>query len=104
MAKPVFKSVLDNAAGDDWQAATGSSSAVDVSECTDITVTLFGTFVATVFVDVSMDGTNFAPWGSLTAPGAYTKIPACKAFKMRTSAYTSGTPKAACSALRETGF
>ena len=47
MAKPVFKSVPTNAQGDDWQAATGSSSPVDCSEMLDITAILFGTSGAT---------------------------------------------------------
>jgi hypothetical protein len=97
MAKPEFGAV---AAGT-WQSSTASSAAVDVSHLTDVQVALAGTFVGTVFVDVSWDGTNFAAWGSLTAPGAYTKIPQCKQFKMRTSAYTSGTPNAGYTGARD---
>lgn len=100
MAKNQFISVPDDAAGADWQAAPGSSDAVDVRHLTDVYVGLAGTFVATVFVDISFDGTNFLAFESRTTPGAYTKLPPCMAFKMRTSAYTSGTPKAACGGLK----
>lgn len=97
MGKPEFGAV---AAGT-WQSSTANSTAVDVSHLTDVQVSLAGTFVATVFVDISWDGTTFAAWGSLTAPGAYVKVPQCKQFRMRTSAYTSGTPSAGYSGSRD---
>lgn len=77
-----------------WQSTTASSAALDVSDLEDVVVMLAGTFAGTLKVDVSFDGTNFAEWGSKTAPAAYATIPACKAIKMRCSAYTSGTPRA----------
>jgi len=94
-AKQETFSVPTNAQGDDWQAATGSSSAVNVHHLTNVRIGLAGTFVATVYVDVSFDGVNFVPWEASTVPGNYYAIPdAAVAFKMRTSAYTSGTPTA----------
>lgn len=83
---------VGSVAAGSWQSSTASSAAVDVSHLNRVRVGLGGTFVGTLFVDVSFDGTTFVPWQSLTAPGVYNELPACKQFKIRTSAYTSGTP------------
>jgi len=100
-AKVETFSVPTNAQGDDWQAATGSSSPVDVRHLSEVHVGLHGTFVGTVFVDVSFDGVTWVPFESKTAPAVYTKLPPCVSFKMRTSAYTSGTPAASGGGIRE---
>lgn len=100
MSKVEVFAVKTDAQGDDWQAATGSSSPVDVRHLEDVYVGLSGTFVATVFVDVSFDNVTWIAWESKTAPGVYTKLPPCLSFKMRTSAYTSGTPSAGGGGLR----
>lgn len=97
MARPEMGTVVAGA----WQTSTASSAAVDVSHLTDVQVALAGTFVGTWFVDISFDGTTFAAWGSLTAPGPYVKIPQCKQFKMRCSAFTSGTALAGFSGARD---
>jgi hypothetical protein len=57
-------------------------------------VTLGGTFVATVAIEVSMDGANWAPVASLTAPGTVNIPFAVRAIRANTTAFTNGTPVA----------
>lgn len=96
MSTNVFGSVATGT----WATSTATSAAYDVSDLHDVTVMVGGTFVGTWFIDVSWDGTTFAAWESRTTPGAYTKLPACKQFKVRCSAFTSGTAVVGYGALK----
>lgn len=98
MSKPDFGSVATGT----WATSTATSAAVDVSHLRDLKVMLGGTFVGTWVVDISWDGTTFVPWeAGRTTPGVYTTIPACKAFKMRCSAFTSGTAVVGYAGIRD---
>ena len=81
--------------------ANGESQDVGPGDLDRALVVVSGTFVATVRIDVSVDGTNFAPallpdgttaLPTFTAPGS--KMIGGDAVKVRvaTTVYTSGTP------------
>lgn len=73
-------------------AAVEVDAAVDVSSLSDVVVQVSGTFVGTVQIEVSQDGTNFAQFGAnQTAPGILEITIPCKQIRSRCSAYTSGT-------------
>lgn len=74
--------------------ATGAGSAAECAHLEDVAVSVSGTFSATVDVEVSFDGTSFAPHPSLngqTAPFAGTIGFPCKQVRLNVTAYTSGT-------------
>lgn len=55
-------------------------------------VTISGTFVGTIKIEVSNDGTNFVQDGAdITSPKAQAVTGRAKYTRMRCSAYTSGT-------------
>lgn len=74
--------------------ATGAGSAVETAHLEDVGVMVGGTFVGTVDVEVSFDGSTFAPHPTLngqTAPFAGTIGFPCKQVRLNVTAYTSGT-------------
>jgi hypothetical protein len=79
-----------------WQSGNNASAAIDVSHLKNIVVMLGSTVALSggtdVAVEVSWDGTTFALWEGKTAIGAYTTIPQCKMFRMKTTSYSAGTP------------
>lgn len=78
--------------------AIANGTGVDVSHLETVGVSISGTFVATIKIQVSYDGTNWADvpasdsvGPSFTAPGSYRfQIPA-KQVRAICSAFTSGT-------------
>lgn len=72
--------------------ATGQNAGVEVSDLETAHYWVVGTFVGTLQVQISPDGTNWVNEGSaLTAPG-YVAIPAAaKQVRGDCTAYTSGT-------------
>lgn len=80
-----------------WQSGNHSSAAIDVSHLKNVVVML-GSSVAlaggtSITVEVTWDGTTYALWDAAkTAVGAYATIPQCKAFRVTTASYSSGTP------------
>lgn len=82
-------------------AAPGDGTAQPVAAYQGGTVQVFGTFTATLQVQAKLDGGDWVNVGSaLTAPGFVTiadtnGCPLSVAFiRVRTTAYTSGTPSA----------
>jgi hypothetical protein len=73
-------------------AAGTAQSNLDSHE--HLSVIVRGTFSATISVEISHDGTNFAPIGSVTAPGVVNIPMAVRAIRCNTTAFTSGTPAA----------
>jgi hypothetical protein len=73
--------------------AVGFSGGVDVSVIDFKTVYIFGTFVATLQVQISPDGTNWFNAGSpFTASGYMDLNSITKKIRISVTAYTSGTP------------
>lgn len=69
-----------------------ASAAVDISDLENCTVTVTGTFVGTVAVEYSHDGTEFvAAAAALTTPGTVTLPVKCKSVRLNCTAFTSGT-------------
>jgi len=62
-----------------------------------------GTFTATIDIEVSLDGTNYVKHGSsVTTAGLYSlPLHALKAVRLRTTAYTSGTPSATLAGMNQ---
>ena len=59
------------------------------------TVQIYGTFTATVEIQASLNGTDyFAVQSNISAGGAYAVAFTCKFIRIKTTAYTNGTPKA----------
>lgn len=87
--------------------AAAQTVTVDVSDQDEIAVQVSGVFVATMVPEASVDGTNFValavvpsdsvtpgtPVVSITAPGTWyaRNVTSFLAFRLRCSAYTSGT-------------
>lgn len=72
--------------------AVSTGSAVDVSDSEEYAVAVSGTFVATIQVEVSHDGTNWAKFGAdVTAPGTVKVDIPVKMIRAKCSAFTSGT-------------
>lgn len=87
MSKPAFGAFAD------LTSAT-ETAAVEVSHLEEIAVMAHGTFTGTVELQVSFDGTNFAPHPTLTgktAPFSGEVGFRCKAIRMACTAYTTGT-------------
>ena len=90
MAKPVTKTL-------EVAASVAAGAGVDTTYMYEHSkwVTVTGTFVATLQLQVSNDGTTWATVGSnITAPGVTEVTARCKYLRVNTSAYTSGTPAA----------
>ena len=72
-----------------------ASPALDVSDYPKVGVQVFGTFVATVAVEISLDGSTFAPFGAaLTAPGIVEVPFPARLIRINVTAFTSGTIEA----------
>lgn len=68
----------------------------------DKTVQVHGTFVATLQLEASLDGSDYFPVGAaLTAPGAVLVPQTVEFLRVRTTAYTSGEPKAVLAGFDE---
>lgn len=90
--KPKFANMSNPATG---FVATGTSTAgqtLDVEGYdVPVGVGVFGTFVGTMQIEVSMDGTNWAPFGAaLTAPGTVKIDIPVKMVRAHCTAWTSG--------------
>ncbi len=61
----------------------------------DKTVQIHGTFVATLQLEASIDGSEYFPIGAAaSAPGAVRVPETVEFLRVRTTAYTSGEPRA----------
>ena len=68
----------------------------------DKTVQVHGTFVATLQLEASIDGSEYFPVGAaMTAPGAVLVPETVEFLRVRTTAYTSGEPKAVLAGFDE---
>lgn len=97
MSKPRFGTFTD-------LASTTTAGEKDVSELEEVAVLVGGTFVGTVDVLVSFDGTTFVPHPTLngkTAPFSGTIGFRCKMIDIECTAYTSGTIKSGFSGSDE---
>ncbi len=75
-------------------AATGVIQTVFTHSYVRTGVQISGTFVGTVQVEVSNNGTDWSPYGTaLTAPGVVEVTQPCEQVRARCTAYTSGTIK-----------
>ncbi len=70
--------------------ATGAGTAVTCN-VRDKIAQVFGTFVGTVHLEGSMDGTNFITLGNLTVPGKIANSEPWKYVRGNVTAWTSGT-------------
>lgn len=86
----------DDFALDVTQAGTGSGAARDIGKYQRSVVHITGTFVATVQIDLSIDGTNFKSFANTTTTDFFYELPdrAYKKIRIRVSAWTSGQPVA----------
>lgn len=88
MGRPAFYNLGD-------LVATGAGTAVDVEHLEDFAIQIGGTFVGTVAIEISMDGTNFtalpAPLAAATAPVVAPVAIRCKQVRANVTAFTSGT-------------
>jgi len=75
----------------DGVTATGPSVTVGSLKLLNKTVQIYGTFTATIVVEVSSDGTNWYTAGSLTAPGRILVNEIWTFIRANVTAYTSGT-------------
>jgi hypothetical protein len=53
---------------------------------------LYGTFVATVQIQATPDGSTWFNVGSAFTSGGYVQLPQCQAFRAKSTAYASGQP------------
>jgi hypothetical protein len=85
-----------------WQTGANASAAIDCSEYINIVPIVVNAADCTVSVEISFDGTNFAQWdaGTIDASKVSATIPACKAIRLKTTEWTSGTPVGGFSAQR----
>jgi len=97
MARP-FRHDFDVSA-----AGTGVSTAIDVTYLRDMALQTSGTFTATLQIEASADGTNYVQVGSNITTATITQITNARYYLMRvrTSAYTSGTPDADLIAIHD---
>lgn len=73
--------------------AVEAGAAAAVEELRDASVTVSGTFVGTVAVQISHDGTEYVnAAAAVTAPAVIT-IPVCKSVRLNCTAFTSGVIK-----------
>lgn len=84
--------------------ATGASTAQSLGvQMSAGLATVSGTFVGTVQIEISVDGTNFAITGSaLTAPGSVAIPQAARKVRSNCTAWTSGTITAVAGWVNET--
>ena len=75
--------------------AVEAGRAENVFRFRDKTVQVHGTFVATLQIEGSIDGSEYFPLGAaLSAPGALRVPETLEFLRVRTTAYTSGEPRA----------
>lgn len=76
-------------------ASVGDGEPKEVKGFREITVQVMGTFVATLEIQISLDGARYhSIHTGITAPGVYSVDHACKKLRVKTTAFTSGTPEA----------
>lgn len=79
---------------------TGQNAGVDVSDLETASYWVFGTFVGTVQMQVSPDGTNWVDEGSPVSAAARISIPQeAKQARLDCTAYTSGTIESAITGI-----
>lgn len=72
--------------------AVATTAMVDVQDLENVEVSVSGTFVATVSVEFTFDGTNYAPAAAaLTAPGRVALPVRCRGWRLNCTAFTSGS-------------
>ncbi len=75
--------------------AVEAGRAENVFRFRDKTVQIHGTFVSTLQVEASIDGSEYFPVGTpYSAPGALMVQETVEFLRVRTTAYTSGEPRA----------
>lgn len=75
------------------QLAVAAGAPFDVSRLGALTLQTTGTFVATMQLQVSHDGTNFETLGAdITAPEVREIAGTWRSVRINTSVFTSGTP------------
>ncbi len=80
--------------------ATGQNAGITISDLESADMYIFGTFVATVQVQVSPDGTNFVNEGSAVTAGARVALPdTAQQVRLDVTAFTSGTIESAVGGL-----
>jgi hypothetical protein len=90
MGKPLFTTIHPATGGGFDAVETGVAREVATVD-NPFSVMVSGTFVATILIEVSPDGTNWAPFGAgVTAPGTVKVDIPCKQVRARCSAFTSG--------------
>jgi hypothetical protein len=84
------------------KAEVGAGKAEQVFRFRDKYVQLHGTFVATLQVEASIDGSDyFAVGAAQTTPGVVAVPETVEFVRMRTAAFTSGEPKAVLAGFDE---
>jgi hypothetical protein len=77
--------------------AVETGQVVDIAHAETAGVFVGGTFVGTILIEVSFDGTNWATYATHTAAGTTLIAIPVKQVRARCSAYTSGLAVAYCS-------
>lgn len=84
----------------DVPAKVDVGKASNVFRFRDKTVQFHGTFVATLQLEGSIDGNDYAPIGApVTAPGFVLVAETIEFLRVRTTAFTSGAPEAVAAGL-----
>lgn len=84
------------------KAEVGVGKAEQVFRFRDKYIQLHGTFVATLQVEASIDGSDYFPVGAAqTAPGVVPVPETVEFVRVRTTAFTSGEPKAVLAGFDE---
>jgi hypothetical protein len=82
--------------------AVDAGKAEHVFRFRDKYVQVHGTFVATVQVEATIDGSDYFPvGGALSAPGVVPVPETAEFVRVRTTAYVSGEPKAVLAGFDE---
>lgn len=85
---------------DPTSAAAGA--AANVFRFRDKFVQVHGTFVATLQLEGSIDGSEYFPVGTPQSAGGIVAVPETIEFlRVRVAAFTSGEPKATCAGFDE---
>jgi len=86
-------SVFDNVAGVD-ATGTGNTDAVEYHRfCVNSGIQVFGTFVGTYDVELSIDGTNFSKFATGKTAPEFIALPAARKARLAVTAFTSGAIK-----------
>lgn len=102
MGKPLY-TTLNPATGGGFDAVETGLARSLAGYDVPATVMVSGTFVGTILIELSMDGTSWAQFGSsITAPGVVKVDVPCKQIRARASAYTSGLAVVWLGALNST--